>query len=269
MTCTVWIPHRILPTEPTSNSFVKKLCKIDGFQTKRFSFLFALLCRVTEAVTQVSAGAGGVRSIRYAPHHARSKATVWCARRLCHSPVSHGNGTGATTYQLLPYARIPSTIPSAGRKTTSRRPDTRHDESPSPSPAVWGAPRARACARSCRCAHGCSRPQTPPCLSAFAHKVLNPARPAGPPHSFPYAAPIVYRKERSIGRARAPAATPASAWRGSLMTHLRSPRLPTTSEHLARSTSAGALPPGFFLPRGNFICSTRRVTTDEGRNKET
>lgn len=63
----------------------------------------------------------------------------------------------------------------------------------------------------------------------------------GPPLSFPYAAPIVYRKERSIEREHQQRLRQCMA--GSLMTHLRSPRLPTTGEPLARSTSARALPP--------------------------
>jgi hypothetical protein len=135
-----------------------------------------------------------VRSIRYAPHHARSKATVWCARRLRHSPVSHGDGTGRGLPQLRPYARIPSAIPSADRKTTSR--GTHGTTSPRPRPRQCGG----GAMRPCPPVQVCTRLQPAPDATMPLRTRCSTQPGPGPPLSFPYAAPIVYRKERSVGR---------------------------------------------------------------------
>jgi hypothetical protein len=136
---------------------------------------------------------------------------------------------------LRPYARIPSTIPSAGRKTTSR--GTHGTTSPRPRPRQCGG----GAMRPCPPVQVCTRLQPAPDATMPLRTRCSTQPGPGPPLSFPYAAPIVYRKERSIEREHQQRLRQCMA--GSLMTHLRSPRLPTTGEPLARSTSARALPP--------------------------
>ena len=138
---------------------------------------------------------------------------------------------------MRPYARIPSTIPSAGRKTTSR--GTHGTTSPRPRPRQCGG----GAMRPCPPVQVCTRLQPAPdaTMPLRTRCSTQPGPGPGPPLSFPYAAPIVYRKERSIEREHQQRLRQCMA--GSLMTHLRSPRLPTTGEPLARSTSARALPP--------------------------
>jgi len=100
-------------------------------------------------------------------------------------------GTGRGLLQLRPYARIASTIPSAGRKTTSRG----THGTMSPRPRQCGGRHAPVSARA-----GAHTPAAGPRRHhAFEHKVLNPARPR-PPSQLPIRSPIVCRKEKSIGR---------------------------------------------------------------------
>jgi hypothetical protein len=113
------------------------------------------------------------------------------------TPVSHGGrGRGGLTSQLRPYARIPSTIPSASRKTTSRR---THGTSPRPRHTKL-QPRA-ATARSCRCAHACSRPQTPPCLCAQGAQP-SPGPPLASHRQIGCTHPFVHSKKRSDDESR-------------------------------------------------------------------
>ena len=110
---------------------------------------------------------------------------------------ARGGGLPGRLGQLHPYARIPSTIPSSGRKITSSSCRPGHTARPPPSPPGRS---------SCRCAHGTRtpglRPQTPPCLLR-ARRSSNPARPPPACHTVHHpSSSAVEMDEGSAGRRR-------------------------------------------------------------------
>ena len=138
---------------------------------------------------------------------------VWVRAR------ARGGGLPGRLGQLHPYARIPSTIPSSGRKITSSSCRPGHTARPPPSPPGRS---------SCRCAHGTRtpglRPQTPPCLCAQGAQEATPHGPL----SLAY-----HTVHHSV-----------SAWRGS-----PSAALPTTGEASGPASARQPRPAsGFVLP---------------------